>query len=205
MEATTSAVHATADSMWLIWGVAGPASEVLAVRDALEGPLGQPIQAVDVTEDVRGKLLVAVRWARPPISEGPAIEHLLSDVASAGALLRLRVQGRRVEVRAAANDGEMLLRFYQAIRSLLASRYAIRLLRMGDARGAKDASRDLLRRDEEELLELALARGYYDEPKRCGVRELGDALGFSKSVVARKLRTLERRALEQLKSPQRAN
>jgi len=32
--------------------------------------------------------------------------------------------------------------------------------------------------------------------KRCGVRELGDALGVSKSVVARRLRLLERRALE---------
>lgn len=201
LEAVTTAVHAASDSMWLIWGVSGPAEDVAAARQELELPLGSPIQAVDTSEDARGGLLVAVRWARPPTSDGPMIEHLLCDMAAAGSMLRLRIHAGRIEVRAAGHDGEALLRFYHAMRAMLAGRYQVRLLRMGESRTSRDPGRGALRRDEEELLELALAKGYYDEPKRCGVRELGDALGFSKSVVARKLRTLERRALENLKRP----
>lgn len=203
VEAATSAIHAATDSMWLIWVVTGPAEELRALRAELPFARASPIEAVESEENARGDLLVAVRWGRPPASEGPAIEHLLAQMAAAGSMLRLRVHDGRIEVRAASHDGEGLLRFYQAMRSLLVTRYHVRLLRMGEAR-TPEASRDALRRDEEELLELALARGYYDEPKRCGVRELGDALGFSKSVVARKLRTLERRALENLKGPARA-
>lgn len=53
----------------------------------------------------------------------------------------------------------------------------------------------------EDLLRLAgeaLARGYYDTPKRVGVRELSALLGLSKSTIARRLKLLERDALEKL-------
>lgn len=140
-------------------------------------------------------------WRRPTKpQEGVSLEHILFDTAGPAAILFGRVQDATIAYKAASPDGRGLQEFVERVREAFGTRYAVRARRAGPFRTGWEIDDRSTRvdPDEEVLLTAALAAGYYDEPKRCGVRELGDVLGLSKSVIARRLRSLERRALEQL-------
>jgi len=180
----------------------GPVEAVSRVRDVQHatGENGFRFEGL-VDEDAHLRFIAT--WTRPPsASQGVSLEHLLFDTVGAGGLLFGRVEHGVIAYKAAAPDGRGLPEFLQAAQKAFGGRFRVRALRTGpfrpgweieDAAGARAVDPA-----EEALLAAALAAGYYDDPKRCGVRELGDVLGVSKSVVARRLRSLERRAMERL-------
>jgi hypothetical protein len=181
---------------------AGPPSAVQRVRDVLRLPEPTALLVDSLIDEERHVRFVGT-WRRPSeASRGVSLEHLLYDHVGPGGLMFARVEGGLITYKAAAPGGRGLGEFLADAQRLFGNRWTIVTLRTGPFRTGweiEDAPQTVGPEDEA-LLSAALAAGYYDEPKRCGVRELGDALGLSKSVIARRLRVLERRALERMVS-----
>lgn len=211
IQAFTESLTMGASAIEEIWRVMGEAAYV----DGLARDLASAADAdrtVRISRGAEGGALV-VEWTSVRRAGADAIspEQVLLQVGGRDVWVGLRIADGRLFARARSGDGETLLRLYEQSRGLLASAFEARLVRLGDPRRESQGraapavlaprAGPSLRDDEAALVELALERGYYDEPKRCGVRELGAELGFSKSVVARKLRTIERKALEQMREP----
>ena len=179
---------------------AGPATSVARLRDVVQRRPESTVLDYDTLLDEEKHLRVVATWHRPQHpSQGVSLEHLLHDTVGPAGLLFGRVQEGVIAYKAAAPSGRGLTEFLQAVQDSFQGRYRVRALRAGPFRSGWEVEERAPRvdPDEEALLNAALAAGYYDDPKRCGVRELGDVLGLSKSVIARRLRALERRAVEQ--------
>ncbi|MHB8585525.1 MAG: helix-turn-helix domain-containing protein [Thermoplasmatota archaeon] len=204
--ASTEALHLGGGYIWQIWSAEGPRDVLTRVERRIRASEGGHLEDVDVASGTDGRLRIAFRAARRPATQGIVLEQVLVDLAGADAVVRLRIDCGRMLVTAQGPDGDALLRIYEGTKAALASRLAFRLVRLGDSRSMLGAMTDErgTRQDEAVILSVALARGYYDDPKRCGVRELGDELGYSKSVMARKLRAVERHALERYAAAHRA-
>lgn len=198
-------LHATPDMTWELITVTGESADVRAFEaEIARGPV-PPMVDLEIVSATPRTLQYVVKWARPTNDEaGTSLEFMLYDHVGPDALFNMRIESGRAEVKVAGPDGEKLLRYFNAVRGRLENRYQVRLVRVGELRpGWEEAreTRSTIRDEDRQLVAFALAAGYYDNPKRCGVRELGDALGWSKSVVARKLRAIERRALENIVTP----
>lgn len=181
---------------------AGPAAAVERVRAVVRERPESTVLHYDtlLDEDQRLRFVATWRRATNPQREGVSLEHHLFDTVGPGGLLFGRVEGGVIAYKAASPEGRGLQEFVASVREAFGGRFTVRTLRMGPFRSGwevDDAPRQV-RPDDTALLVAAFHAGYYDEPRRCGVRELGDALGVSKSVVARRLRVLERQALERL-------
>ena len=181
---------------------AGSAAAVHRVRDVVRRRPDPSVFRYDELIDDEKHIRFVATWSRPPhASGGVSLEHVLFDTVGPGGLLFGRVEGGVIAYKAASPDGRGLTEFLAAAQLAFGARFRVRPLRAGPFKPGweiEEGARAVVDPDEETLLSTALAAGYYDEPKRCGVRELGDVLGVSKSVVARRLRTLERRALENM-------
>ena len=210
MMAHVEAMRWAGDTIWELTYVTGPPRDLASFRELLQAPPEPPILETHVLEEEQNGILYYTRWNRPgDASQGVSIEHLMLDHVGPEAVLDVSIRNGKMEYQVVSPDGTRLLTFFNAVKAALEHRFQVRLHRVGELRGklhhhahghahapAAPAGEPMIRLDEQALLREALLRGYYDNPKKCGVRELGDALGFSKSVVARKLRALERRALE---------
>ena len=179
----------------------GPPAAVERLRRVVETRPEPTLLHHDALVEEPDHLRFVATWRRPHhTGEGVSLEHHLHDQVGPGGLLFGRVQGGVISYKAASPEGRGLPEFLSAIGAAFSGRFKVRVLRSGPYRPGweiEDASVSV-RPEETALLLAAFSAGYYDEPRRCGVRELGDALGVSKSVVARRLRTLERRALERM-------
>jgi hypothetical protein len=187
-----------------LFDIAGPEHVITRVRDIIHGGTQPCVVMSDVLLDAEKHIRFIMTWRRPvdPTTQGVSIEHLLLDTVGPGGLLFGRVEGGLISYKAVSPDGVGLTDFLALAQANFGGRFKVRPIRAGPFRPGWEVD-DAPRRvdpDEQALLSAALANGYYDEPKRCGVRELGDALGVSKSVIARRLRDLERRALERMVS-----
>ena len=180
---------------------AGSAASVARVRDVVRRQPEPSVFRYDELIDEDKHIRFVATWTRPPhASNGVSLEHILYDTVGPGGLLFGRVEGGVISYKAASPEGRGLSEFLASAQVAFGERFRVRPLRAGPFKSGWEIEENARQVDpaEEALLAAALAAGYYDEPKRCGVRELGDALGVSKSVVARRLRTLERRALENM-------
>lgn len=191
------------DVVTVLIDYAGPPQAVARVREVTHRMPQAGVLHYDTLLDEEKRIRFVTSWRRPGEHiPGVSLEHLLHDTVGPGGLLFGRVEAGVIAYKAASPGGRGLTEFLHAAQQAFGSRFQVRPLRAGPFRPGWEIE-DAPRRvdpEEEALLATALAAGYYDEPKRCGVRELGDALGVSKSVVARRLRDLERRALERMVS-----
>jgi len=190
------------DTVTVLFDYAGPPAAVARVRHVVATGVQPCVLHADVLLDQEKHLRFMMTWGRPADTrtQGVSLEHILLDTVGAGGLLFGRVEGGVIAYKAASPGGRGLAEFLDAAQAAFGSRFRVRPLRAGPFKAGweiDDASRRV-EPEEEALLAAALAHGYYDDPKRCGVRELGVTLGVSKSVVARRLRELERRALERM-------
>lgn len=190
----------SADVAAVLVDYAGPAKAVERVRGVVRSGADPNAFRYETLLDEEGHLRFVAMWTRPPTaSQGVSLEHVLHDTVGPGGILFGRVEGGVIAYKAASPEGRGLSEFLEATQAAFGARFKVRPLRAGPFRTGweiEEAPRSSVAPEDATLLAVALAAGYYDEPKRCGVRELGDALGVSKSVVARRLRSLERRALE---------
>jgi len=192
------------EAITVLFDLSGPAPSVARVRDVVLSGAQPCILHADVLVDEEKHLRFLMTSRRPgdARTEGVSLEYALLDTVGSGGLLFGRVENGVIAYKAASPAGRGLSEFLAAVQAAFGSRFRVRPLRAGPFKPGweiDDAPRSV-DPEEEALLSAALAQGYYDEPKRCGVRELGEALGVSKSVVARRLRELERRALERMVS-----
>jgi hypothetical protein len=199
--ARLQAVSVGPDAVSVLIDYHAAASAVARLRGVVETKPEPSVLRYDALLDEPEHLRFVAVWRRPAHpSEGVSLEHHLHDQVGAGALLFGRVQGGIVAYKAASPEGRGLPAFLASVREAFGERFTVRVLRSGPYRPGWeiDEASATVRPEETALLMAAFSAGYYDEPRRCGVRELGDVLGVSKSVVARRLRTLERRALERM-------
>lgn len=200
LQAITLSDHAVS----VLFDYAGPPHVVSHIRDIIHSAIQPCVLHSDVMIETDKHIRFMISWRRPadPDTQGVSLEHILLDTVGPGGLLFGRVEDGIIAYKAAAPGGRGLSEFLTAAQTAFGARFKVRPLRAGPFKPGWEIE-EFQRHvdpDEEALLSAALAHGYYDEPKRCGVRELGDALGVSKSVVARRLRHLERRALERMVS-----
>lgn len=203
VHARIQALTLSADAITALFDISAPEAAVSRVREIISSGAQPCVVMSDVLLDAEKHIRFVMTWRRPSDSatEGVSLEHLLFDTVGPGGLLFGRVEGGLITYKAAAPGGIGLTDFLARAQASFQDRFHVRPIRAGPFRPGWEVD-DAPRVDpaEQALLSAALANGYYDEPKRCGVRELGDALGVSKSVVARRLRELERRALERMVS-----
>ncbi len=195
-------LHATPESSWELTVVTGESDAIARFQHVVQRGPEAPMRGVEVVSTTPRSIQYIVKWDRPePNEPSCSLEFLLHDIVGPDGILTMRIEGRRVEIKAAAPDGDKLLRFFREARRRLEDRFTVRITRMGELRPGWEPAlptRPGLREEDLQLVSFALSAGYYDNPKRCGVREIGDALGCSKSVIARRLRAIERRALESI-------
>lgn len=199
--ARLQAVSMGAEMVSVLIDYQGPLASVARLRGVVETKPEPTVLRYDALVDEPGHLRFVATWRRPAHSrEGVSLEHHLHDHAGPGALLFGRVQGGVIAYKAASPEGRGLPAFLASLRAAFGERFTVRIVRSGPYRPGWeiDETGVSVAPEETALLLAAFSAGYYDEPRRCGVRELGDVLGVSKSVVARRLRTLERRALERM-------
>lgn len=202
--ARIQALMLSPDAVTVLFDYAGGASNVARVRQVLASGAQPCILHSDLLIDQEKHLRFLMTWRRPSDTsrEGVSMEHILLDTVGPGGLLFGRVEGGVIAYKAASPAGRGLSEFLAATQAAFGTRFRVRPIRAGPFKPGWEIEDTARRVDpaEEALLSAALAHGYYDEPKRCGVRELGETLGVSKSVVARRLRDLEKRALERMVS-----
>ena len=188
----------------VLFDYVAPPPAVARVRDILQAGGLPCVLHADIILDADKHLRFMMTWRRPTdhARQGVSLEHLLLDTCGPGALLFGRVEDGVIAYKAASPGGRGLSEFLAAAQRAFGTRFKVKPVRAGPFKPGWeiDDAPQPVDPEEEALLAAALAQGYYDEPKRCGVRELGDALGVSKSVVARRLRDLEKRALERMVS-----
>jgi hypothetical protein len=199
--ARLQAISISAEFVSVLVDYTGSAAATARVRDVVARKPETTVLDYDTLLAEEKHLRFLATWTRPAKSmQGVSLEHILHDTVGASGLLFGRIEDGVIAYKAASPGGRGLNDFLVAAQVAFGDRFVVRPLRAGPFRTGWEIE-DVRRRvapEEEALLAAALAAGYYDEPKRCGVRELGDVLGVSKSVVARRLRSLERRALESL-------
>lgn len=192
------------EAVSVLFDYAGPVATVSRIRTIIQTGVQPCILHADVLLDTERHIRFIVSWRRPEdhTTQGVSLEHVLLDTVGPGGLLFGRIEDGVISYKAASPGGRGLSEFLAQVQQALGTRYRVRPFRAGPFKAGWEID-DAPRRvdpEEEALLSAALANGYYDEPKRCGVRELGESLGVSKSVVARRLRDLEKRALEHMVS-----
>lgn len=197
------ALTVTSETATVLFDCTGSDDALARLRAILQSNAQPCLLHADVIVDEPKRLRFIITWTRPrdPSREGVSLEHILHDTAGAGALLFGRVEAGTIMYKAASPGGRGLTAFLEAAQRAFGARFRVHPVRAGIFRAGWEIEEgESVQPEDEALLSAALQAGYYDEPKRCGVRELGDALGVSKSVVARRLRDLERRALERMVS-----
>lgn len=191
MTLQVESLQAGGEIVWEVARVTGSPEEIAGLREIVTGPPQAPIGAIDLLEDDARALRWVIRWERGSPDGARSLFHIVFDAAGTEAIVSPRVAGGRIEVRVNARSLDDLRKVYARVEASYSQRWAVRLVRIGDPR-----HRATVPNEDRALLARALEAGYYDEPKRVGVRELGDALGWSKTVTSRRLRALERKAVE---------
>lgn len=103
-------------------------------------------------------------------------------------------------------DGEMLFEVagqQDALQSLLANlpdRLSVSVNRLGEYDAHRESRVTALTDRQREVLDVARERGYYEIPRRAGVREIADEVGCSKSTAANHLRKAEARLVRLYKN-----
>jgi len=98
-----------------------------------------------------------------------------------------------------ATDGEMLFEIageQDALQGLVANlpdHLSVSINRLGEYDAYRESRVTALTDRQEEVLEVARERGYYEIPRQASVREIADELGCSKSTAANHLRKVESR------------
>lgn len=198
VRAVSETVHVPSDVLLQLWRLTGPPEDVERFKHVLAQPGRDPHLGNVVLHEGRRSLHFVAKWAKPSGTEDATLENLFATLAWSQVLLRVRARQGEVQVRALDEDRSTLRELYEGIAERFGDRWRVELVRHGEV-GRSDPTGPAVSREDLALLEQALDRGYYDAPKGCGVRGLGQALGLSKSAVNRRLRSLERRALEDLR------
>lgn len=162
-----------------------------------------PLAKRQILDEAPGGLMLGCKWADPDGVDEPTLEHLLARLAWACVLVSTRIGDGRLEVRAMSECPDTLEQLVADVQHGFSPHFSIELKRAGEVDegcwwGICEPG---LEPKERELLDVAIAEGYYDRPRRCGVRELARLVGLSKSTVSRKLGRLEARAVRRLREP----
>lgn len=176
----------------------GPAPDIGHLETVLEGDPRPPLRAVDILERTANSIRAVFTWRRPSIDDPATPEKLFATLVWTPMLLTVRLQERAILVRALHEDCDRLDAFFEEIHDEFAGTFEVELLRAGEIDRDWSSTPGPLDDRLLAVLRHATANGYYEDPRRCSIRDLGESLGMSKSAVARHLREIERIAVARL-------
>lgn len=198
VEATSRTVHVPDDEILQLWTVTGPRARLDRLERHLDSTPHPPLVGTDVPERAARNMRVAATW-RPPREEDPAtVEKLLGTLAWARMPVTTRIHGGEIRARALDPDCDALEALFDRVETGFSGTFDVTLLRAGELDRSRPARCAPIHEDQAALLQQALELGYYEEPRECSIRDLGERLGMSKSCVARRLRRIERAAVLRL-------
>lgn len=197
--AFSEAIHVPRDTLLQLWRLHGPPDRLETLKGLLARPPRAPLLEVTLVAEAPREILAAGRWRRPQPDDALTLERLLAELAWSEAVVSIHGVEGRVEVHLLGACGRALTELYARLVADFAASFTFQLLNVGGAGATRIDDVRRFTEEEQRLLSLALDRGYYDDPKGCGTRELAEATGFSKSTVARRLRSIEKRALSEFR------
>ena len=177
LSARMQILHATTDAAWELVEATGEAEAVAELRRALEAGPEPPMRGLEVVSATPKGVQYVVNWGRSgPEDPCATTMFLLYDIVGPEAIFAMRIENARAEVKVAGPDGERLLRFFNEMRHRMEPEFRVRLTRVGELRPGWEPAREArashaFREEDRQLVAFALAAGYYDNPKKCGVRE----------------------------------
>jgi hypothetical protein len=187
---------------WQLNSLRGDEREVAVFREVLNQPLEPPV--TERLEEVQGGsnwLAYYWQWRKPKPGEAVSIEHLFREHLGGRGSLKHRVGPGKGEFVVQGFDADALARLYREAEQGFQERYDVRLVRMGEAKlGPPGHAHGDLGSEDLLFAREAMRLGYFEEPRRIGVRELGGLVGSGKSATAHRLRRIERRAVQRLLS-----
>lgn len=199
VEGVSETVHVPSDVLLQLWRLTGPPEDVAQFSKLIAEPGRHPHLGNVVLHETPRSLHFVSKWDDPCADGDPTLENLFATLAWSQVLLRIRATEGHIRVRALDEDATTLRELFRRIEARFGDQWPVRLRRFGDLGRDEGDPSPVLSPEDLAVLELALERGFYDQPKRCGLRDLGDELGVSKTAVSRKLRRMQRQALEQLR------
>lgn len=177
----------------------GPAGPLDELQRLLEGDPREPLLHVDLLERTRNSIRAVFAWRRPRPGDPPGAETLFAHLAWSRMLATVSLRDGIV-VRALHEECDELQTWFDDFRARFGEAFDVSLIRAGELDAAFSPGADPLDDAQTTVLRHAVTHGYYEEPRRCGVRELADSLEMSKSAAARRLREIERIAITRIQS-----
>ncbi|WP_436925323.1 helix-turn-helix domain-containing protein [Halosimplex amylolyticum] len=194
-------LHATAESLWRVDHVTGPAEALAAVEDAFltadyyadclateDCGARQETQVLDSADDT---LVLYSYWERAPACA--SVPHIALDFLGDGLLFETRNEARQYTWRIVhAGDGDVRA-FFDAIEENVGECADLEVERLTEAASPSDAPRDEgdLPPEQDQALRAAVEHGYYETPREVDVGDLAETLGVPRSTLTYRLRRAE--------------
>jgi Predicted DNA binding protein len=124
------------------------------------------------------------------IQYNDAVPTVATQYLNGGAVFEAVREGATVTRRVLVRDDERVGMMYDAVTGRLADAVSVEFDRLERAEGWHNplAGRISLPEEQREALELAVERGYFEEPRAVSVGELASELGAARSTVSYRLR-----------------
>lgn len=206
-EIRSLSLHATAESLWRVDHVTGPADALTDIETAFldtdyytdcltPGDCGAT-QRTEVLETSDEMLVLYSYWERT--DSCASVPHMALDRLGHGALFEATKQERRHTWRIIHSGEGDVRAFFDDLEASVGDTVDIDFQRLSDAPtpGEATARSDDLTPEQKEALEAAVEHGYYESPKAIDVKGLSDRLEIPRSTLNYRLRRAEEHLAKQ--------
>jgi predicted DNA binding protein len=200
-------LHATAESLWRVDHVTGPADALADIEEAFLATThytdcitsehcdaNQRTQVLESTDDM---LMMYSYWERT--SDCASVPHMALKHLGQGALFEATKQERKYTWRI-VHSGEADVRaFFNDLEETVADCVTIDFQRLSDASSPVETTTetDDLSPKQAEALQAAVEHGYYESPGEIDVKGLSDLLDVPRSTLNHRLRRAEEQLAKQ--------
>lgn len=200
-EIRSLSLHATAESLWRVDHVTGPADALDAIEEAFLSTdfytdcltpdhcgASQETQVLESTDDSR---VLYSYWERT--DSCASVPHMALERLGEGVLFETQKQGREYTWRIIHSGGGDVRGFFDDLEESVADSVNIDFQKLADASSPVEpaADSDGLSPEQEDALQAAVEHGYYEHPREVDVGELAEAMDVPRSTLAYRLRRAE--------------
>lgn len=209
LKGTSERFGTSAAEAWLVLRVEGDAQELARFAARIAPSIATTGIEAYVLHSSPASLVVFVKWLRPHERElGVSVPHLVLDHLGSGAMLSATFTPRHMQFRVVTDRPPLALKAF--IDDLVASfegRFRGRVTRIGPvaletARPARGSLRSLAEPAgrapsghagaPDEVLAAAWRLGWFETPRKCGIRDVAREVSLSPAAALKRLRAAER-------------
>lgn len=172
--------------VWRTLNVHGNPKDIAAVRSAFEKFDAPFLVEKEVMGETARRLILWVKY-RPELVPGVSHTRLAFRLLGRDTIITDRARGRELTIHVTARGGKALQEFLREVKKAPGPLH-FELLYSGPVR---DANYARLTGPEEDTLRAAREMGYYNLPRKIGVRDVARRVGVSASAVSYRLRVAE--------------